>query len=312
MNLFSWTRKESYENSVGTQKTRRVINAPGIISSVFAIIIGCTVVFGSMYTIDEGHVGIVKRFSQAQSQVDPGLHFKLPLVDSIVEMEIRTRKNVEDLAGATSEQMPIKARVSVNWTVDKTQALSLYKKYGGLEQFEARILDPRFRSVTKQALSKFRAEELIKERQLATFKAESGLVELMAPFSVVLDSLQIENIGLPPTYLKSIETKQTAKNLADAEEFKLQQQDLVAQQDVNIKKATAAGIEVVSIQKAAAIEREGKAEAAAIEAKGKALLDNPLIVQLTHEQQWNGSLLTTQFGGNTGVLVNAPPNLLNK
>ena len=42
--------------------------------------------------------------------------------------------------------MPGTVYVSVNWTVDKESALELYRQYGGLGQFEQRILDPRFRS----------------------------------------------------------------------------------------------------------------------------------------------------------------------
>ena len=50
---------------------------------------------GSVYTVNEGHIGIVKRFSEAKEQVNPGLHFKVPFIDSVEEIEVRTRKNEE-------------------------------------------------------------------------------------------------------------------------------------------------------------------------------------------------------------------------
>ena len=56
----------------------------------------------TIYTIEEGHVGIVKRFGKAISQVDPGIHLKIPFVDGIEKMEVRQRKNVEELAAATA------------------------------------------------------------------------------------------------------------------------------------------------------------------------------------------------------------------
>ena len=55
----------------------------------------------AVYTVEEGHVGIVKRFSKAIAQVDPGLHVKVPFVDTIEAMEVRQRKNTEELAAAT-------------------------------------------------------------------------------------------------------------------------------------------------------------------------------------------------------------------
>jgi regulator of protease activity HflC (stomatin/prohibitin superfamily) len=263
--------------------------------SIFSFI-GLILAWSSFYTVEEGHVGIVKRFSEAKEQVDPGLHIKIPMVDSVEHIEVRTRRSQEALPAATAEQMPVTANVSVNWTVDKSQALDMFKKYGGLQQFEDRILDPRLRSASKTALSKFKAEQLIKERQAAISMIEQNLLETMADFSVSLDSVQIENVSLPQVYLKSIETKQTEKNLADAELHKLERQRLEAQREVNTQQAKADGIEAVSIAKAAAIEREGLAEAAAIEAKAKALRNNPLIVSLTEAQAWNGQLPTMMMG----------------
>ncbi|MYJ52605.1 MAG: prohibitin family protein, partial [Gammaproteobacteria bacterium] len=89
------------------------------------------VLFLSIYTVNEGHVGIVKRFSKAIEQVDPGLHLKVPFVDSVEVIEVRQRKNSEDLAAATANQLPVTATVSINWTVDKSSAMDLFIRYGG-------------------------------------------------------------------------------------------------------------------------------------------------------------------------------------
>ena len=111
----------------------------------------------------EGHVGI-KMFGRADAQLPPGLNFKIPLIQTVETVEVRQRRNVEELTGATSEQLPIRATVSVNWTANKESALDLYVKYGGIPQFEERILDPKLRSVSKAAIAKFSAEDLIKNR----------------------------------------------------------------------------------------------------------------------------------------------------
>ena len=250
----------------------------------------------SVYTVPEGHVGIVKRFSEAKSQVNPGLHFKLPFVDTVEEIEFRTRKNEEKMASSTGEQMPVTVEVSVNWTIDKDAALDLFRQYGGLSQFENRILDPRFRSATKQVIPKYKAEQLIQDRTSAINGIEQALIEEMANFPVTVDNVQIENIGLPPKYLASIETKQTAKNLADAENHNLEKQRLVSLQGVNTADAKAQGILKVAKAEAEAIILKGKAEAEAIEAKGKALRNNGLIVELTKAQVWDGKLPQTVMG----------------
>ena len=180
--------------------------------TIITVVIGITLFFNSVYTVNEGHIGIVKRFSEAKEQVNPGLHFKVPFIDSVEEIEVRTRKNEEKMASSTKEQMPVTIVVSVNWTVDKTAALELYKQYGGLTQFENRILDPRFRSATKDVIPRYDAEKLIQDRASAIQEIELNFIEEMKDFPVTVDNIQIENIQLPAKYLTSIETKQTEKN----------------------------------------------------------------------------------------------------
>ena len=271
------------------------LNIP--LKTIGSIAVVFIILASSVYTVNEGHIGIVKRFSEAKEQVNPGLHFKVPFIDSVEEIEVRTRKNEERMASSTKEQMPVTVSVSVNWTVDKTAALELFRQYGGLSQFESRILDPRFRSATKDVIPRFDAEKLIQDRASAIQAIEANLIEEMKEFPVTVDNIQIENIQLPAKYLTSIETKQTEKNLAAAEEHKLARQNLEAQRDVNTAQAKADGIRAIAIAEAEAIRIKGLAEAEAITAKAKALGNNPLIVKLTEAQNWDGKLPATMLGG---------------
>lgn len=267
------------------------------------------------YTVDEGHVGIVKRFGEAKEQVNPGLHFKIPYVDSVEILEIRTRKNLEKLNASTHEQMPVTAEVSINWTVKRDQAFDLYKRFGGLSQFESRILDPKLRSATKAALARYKAEEIIQNRTQVIALIEELLVEVMQEYPVKLDSAQLEDLGLPKKYIQSIETKQTEKNLAAAEQHRLERQKLEAQREVNTAnakrdaaKATADGraysIRIEAVAEAEAIKLKGLAEAEAIKKKAEALNDSLVLVEYVRAQQWNGQMPQTIMGGGQNVLWN--------
>ncbi|MBO6503401.1 MAG: prohibitin family protein [Kordiimonadaceae bacterium] len=282
-------------------ETNSNVGKMGGVALVAALGLGMAV--SSFFTVEEGHVGIVKRFSEAKQQVNPGLHFKVPFVDTVEEIEVRTRKNIEKMQSSTGEQMPVTVEASVNWTVNKEAAIDLFRKYGGLTQFEQRILDPRFRSATKSVIPKYTAEQLIQDRAVAIAGIETELIKEMEAFPVKVDNIQIENIVLPRKYLESIETKQTEKNLADAEKFRLERQKLEALREVNTADAQAQGILKVAEAEAKATEIKGLAEAKAIEAKGKALKDNPLIIQLTQAQNWDGVLPATVMGSNGALPI---------
>ena len=287
----------------------------GLIGIVFVALVLLIILIKSMYTVDEGHVGIIKRFGEATEQVNPGLHTKIPFVDTVEMLEIRTRKNVEKLRAATHEQMPLTAEVSINWTVNREEAFDLFKSYGGLTQFESRILDPKLRSATKDALARYKAEELIQNRSQVIARIEELLLDEMKAYPVKLDSAQIEDLVLPQKYIQSIETKQTEKNLAAAEKHRLERQKLEAQREVNTAmaqrdaaKAKADGqayaIKIEAQAEAEAIRLKGLAEAEAMQKKAEAISNNATLVEYIRAQQWNGQMPTTVMGSDQGILWN--------
>lgn len=287
----------------------------GIISvlSIFGLIIGWT----SWYTVPEGHAAVIKTWgavgdSKPQS---PGLHFKIPIVQTAENIETRVRKftltmpvsTTGKVGGKTDQvelQMPSVAKVSGNWAMPVEKIVNVYKEFGSLEQYEDRILEPNFLKITKSVIAKYSIEDLVSQREKITVEIDLLLREALP--DVNLSNVNIEDIAFPDNIKKDIEAKQQAKLRKEAEEYELQKQNLIAQRQVNTAKAEAEAIEAISIKKAQATEREGKAEAAAIEAKAKALHDNPLIVELTKAQSWNGSLPNTVMGTNIPMLMQMP------
>jgi regulator of protease activity HflC (stomatin/prohibitin superfamily) len=294
----------------------KIINkSKGAVFIVLTLLLLLVVFSQAMYTVDEGHVGIIKRFGEATEQVSPGLHIKIPFVDRIEVLEIRTRKNVEKLNASTHEQMPVTAEVSINWTVRRDQAFELFKSYGGLDQFESRILDPKLRSAAKDALARYKAEEIIQNRSRVITQIEELLQEEMSAYPVKLDSAQLENLDLPAKYIQSIETKQTEKNLAAAEKHRLDRQELEAQREVNTAnakrdaaKATADGkaysIRIEAIAEAQAIRVKGVAEAESIKKKADALSESRVLVEYVRAQQWDGQMPKTMMGEGQSILWN--------
>ena len=302
----------------GLSNSTTKINTQNATKHLWKVAVVAVAVIGAwnvFYTIDEGHVGIVKRFGEATTQVNPGLHTKVPFADTIEELDIRTRKKSEMLKASTYEQMPVTAEVSVNWTVIRPEAFELYKNYGGLDQFESRILDPRLRSATKDALARFKAEKIIQNRGQVIQQIEETLLSEMIDFPVKLDSVQIENLVLPPKYLQSIETKQTEKNLAAAEMHRLERQKLEAQREVNTAEAKRDAEKARADGSAYAITTEARAEAEAIKLKGLAeaesmmkkaesLKNSSLLVDYVKAQQWDGKLPSTVMGSGQDILWN--------
>jgi hypothetical protein len=78
---------ERYEYEA--QLKRRIIKY--VIYSVLGII-ALTFIFGAFYTIDAGERGIILTFGKASESIaQPGLHFKFPLIQSVIKTSVRTQ-----------------------------------------------------------------------------------------------------------------------------------------------------------------------------------------------------------------------------
>jgi regulator of protease activity HflC (stomatin/prohibitin superfamily) len=280
-------------------------------------VVGAAVIFGglmSVYTVEEGHVGIVKRFGEAVESTSPGVHMKLPLIDTVSEMEVRTRKyQIKMTASTTGKtengtvelQMPSTIIISANWNIPRESALEIYKEYGGLKQYEERILDPRVIRATKQIFAKHSIESIISGREIVRNEIASALEEALAGKLAQMSDINIEDVQFGRKIRDAIENKQTAKLDFEAEQYNLNKQNLEAQRSVNTADADSQSIEKRSIAKAAAIEREGLAEANSMKAKAEVLAQNPELIELIKAERWDGKMPTTLMGGDSsGVLLN--------
>jgi len=219
------------------------------------------------------------------------------------------------LNAATKNQLPVTAEISINWSVNPDATLSLYKKYGTLQQFEDRVLDPKIRQAAKDALPKFNADELIRDRNGAVQIIMANLVEQLAGYPVTVRSPQIEDLTLPQQYMDAVMSKEKEREAAQRELYALEKQKLQAQQEVQSAEASKEATKKIAdgqaykttteaAAEAEAIRLRGEAEAAAIKAVEQALAGNPLYVQYLQARAWNGQLPQTMIPGGAVPFLN--------
>ncbi len=76
-----------YDNHMNNQMRKMTMNA--IVGGTFATLIGITaltVIGGSWYTVDEGYRGVALRNGAVIGTSEPGLGFKMPIIDSVIDI----------------------------------------------------------------------------------------------------------------------------------------------------------------------------------------------------------------------------------
>ncbi len=276
----------------------------GLIGAAVAAVVALFVIFGSFYTVDQGEEAVLITTGAVSSVEGPGLHFKLPFVQSI--RRVSTQSHVEDFDAMESysrDQQPAAIDISVTYRVPPGSSDELYAEYGTFETMVGRLIQQRLPAIFKNVFGQYDALSAIQQRAKLNSDALAALQEgITGP--VVIESVQIKDIKFSPAYEAAIEAKQTATVEVQRRQQELAQQKIEA--EITVTKAQAQADSQVAAAKAQAqaTELAGLAEASAIKAKGDALRQNPELIALTQAERWNGQLPYTMVPGGALPFLN--------
>lgn len=267
------------------------IIATSVAAAMFGLV-GLTVLGGSWYTVDSGFRGVQVRNGAVTGTAEPGLGFKMPLIDKVIDISVQSQaRQYTDVATYSKDQQTAMLAISVNYRFPADQVEAIYTNFGGEEGVLSRLLDRQVFDEVKNTFGKFNAVTAIQERDRLVAEVQNAIQKAVVG-PIIIESVQIENIDFSSAYEDSIEARMLAevevqKVKQNAEREKVQAEIVVtqaqAQADAQVAQAKAS---------AEATRLQGDAEADAIRAKGDALRDNPQLVDLIQAEKWNGSLPT--------------------
>lgn len=223
--------------------------------------------FGSWGTVEAGHRGIVLRMGAVQAGIKgEGVYGKLPWIESVIEMDVRTQKEQVETEGASKDLQSVKTIIALNLSVQPDKVALIYQTIG--KDYLDKVVAPSMQEAIKAVIAQYTAEELISKREEVRVHISSLIAEKLTPLGIKTDALNIVDFDFSAAFNQAIEAKVTAEQNALAAKNLLAQKTYEAQQAV----ATA----------------KGKAEAMSIESE--ALAKNPQVLQLRALEKWDGVL----------------------
>lgn len=269
----------------------------GVAAGIAGIVV-LTVLFGSWYTVDQGERGVIlTNGAITEESVPAGLHFKTPIIDDLVRIDVRdhTLKWEGDAAmqAYSRDQQPANLTVSVNYAVIPSEAGKLYANYGSVDAFLDRSLIRKAPQAVKQVFGQYNAQTAVIERAKLSQQALEALQALMAGEPVTISSVQVENIDYSSAYEEAVEQRMLAEVEVAKRNQQLETEKINAQIAVTQAQGRADSVKAEADAKAYSVQVQGDAEASAIQARGAALRDNPALIDLTAVEKWDGTLPTT-------------------
>ncbi len=281
----------------------------GAMAVAGAAIAGVLAVTGSWYTIKQTERGVLLRNGAYVSTEQPGLHFKLPWLETVVKISTQTHNyTYEKVNSYSADQQPADIKISVTLRADPGRVGELHSRFSDLESAVSRLITPTMNQQLKIIFGQYTAARAISERAMLNTRVQEAVTHAMKDDPVlIIEGVQIEDIEFSKEYIRSVEQRMQA----EVEVQRLQQQVRQAEQQANITKtraqAEADAVVARATAEATATKLRGEAEAAAVKAKGDALRDNPGLVQLIQAERWNGQLPTTMLPNTAVPMLSIDP-----
>jgi len=243
-----------------------------LIASAAVVIVLLAILVQAVVIVQAGNVGVVKRLGAVSSELAPGMHFIVPVLDHVVlyptikksyeatEAPHESRADFPDviITALTSDGQQIRVGITARFMIQPGKAAWILQNLGTEAEYVEKIVKTEIRGSGRRVPTKFAAFDLYTKK---SYDAQQVLYDEISPKfeknGLILDELVLRNITFTPEYAKTLEEKQIALENITTEKNKLEQE--------KIRKE----------QKIVAAEGDGRS----IEIRQAALTKNPTIIQ---------------------------------
>ncbi|MEK6897354.1 MAG: prohibitin family protein [Nanoarchaeota archaeon] len=264
-------------------------NVNKIVKHLILGLVGLIVLFGSFGIVDAGERGVKTRLGAVVGIIPQGLYFKLPIIENVVKLEVKTRtvnydrngnegdsKDSSALSGASRDLQDVQIGVVVTYHINPEKVDSIFVQYKSVDSYESTVIEPAIRETVKSTSAHYTAEELVTKRAEYSEKVNQLLTERFGLKDSILETFSVTNFEFSHAFTQAIEAKVTATQNAEAAKNKLEQIKYEAEQRI--------------------VQARGEAEAIRIQAQAIQSQGGAEYVNLKAVEKWNGALPTYMMG----------------
>lgn len=281
-----------------------MLNLKSIAGGLLALLL-LIVLMGSWYTVNETERGVLLRNGALVGVVEPGLSFKIPLIETVKVISVQSNATTyQGLQAYSKDQQTATLNVSVSWHVVPAEVGKVYMQYQDLDGLVSRLISRQVPTQVENVFGQYNAVSAVQNRGKFVADVTKAIRDSVTG-PVVIDGVQVENIDFSDDYERSIALRMKAEVEVKTREQMLATEQVEAQIVVTRAQAEADSKVAQAKADAEATRLRGSAEADAIKAKTQALSSNPMLIELTKAERWDGKLPSTVLPNGTLPFIDA-------
>ncbi len=196
----------SHKKLVDNRIAQLVIQA---VSGLIALLATINAMSRLIIVIPAGTVGVEDFQGKVSDRTLPaGIHAINPFAD-VVQFSVRLRDLKEEIGATSKEGLALGIDVSIQYRIDPAKAASIYLNIGTEER---EIVVSRFRSISREIISGYAAEEVYAtKREEVSLKLAEKLRSQLAPIGFIVDEALLRNVKVPETLQAAIQQRLKAE-----------------------------------------------------------------------------------------------------
>lgn len=271
---------------------------------IVLLIFGALSIFGScVRTIPTGHTGVATVFGKVQNYtLDAGMNFTAPWT-KVIKIDNRVQKKMIDLACFSSDIQEVNMKFTINYCIDKENAMNIYKTIG--TSYYDTVIAPNVVEAVKEISALYTAEELVGKREQMSTQVETVLAERLLAYNIIVVSISIEDMDFTDAFTNAVEAKQVAQQNKLKAETEAAQRVVEAEAAAKVKtveaNAKAEADKIAADAEAYQITVKAEAEAEANKKIAESVTNT--LIDYEYAQTWDGKLPTYMSGDGNFVPV---------
>jgi len=290
------TRQRAYAHPQDDEPTQGETSMP--FKTISAAIVGCLLLvlfFSTYYTVEEYENAVVTRFGAISSIEGTGLHFKMPIVNSVhfIRTDVQNIRPKKAVNTYTIDNQEIDIIYDLFYRVPKTQE-GLRFIWVNVQDYKER-LQALAEDRLKAEMGKINTQHVAEQRAKVRDTIYAVIKEGASSLGLEVTAFFLTDLEYATTFKKAVSDAAAAKANVETRTQELEQERKRAEAVVVKAKGEADAYLLNREAEAKGIELNGKANAAAIEAQAKALAQNSNLVDLRKAERWDGKLPATML-----------------
>jgi regulator of protease activity HflC (stomatin/prohibitin superfamily) len=181
--------------------------------TIFFVIVAfliLTIVLGSFFTVQQQSAAIVERFGKYVRTARPGLNFKTPYIESVVQrVSLRVQQLMVEVETKTQDNVFVKLLVAVQYRVaDGSEADSYYKLQDHVDQIKSYVLD-----VVRAKVPKMTLDEVFEKKDDVGASVKSELDISMKQYGFEIPNALVTDVNPADNVKAAMNDIQTQQRL---------------------------------------------------------------------------------------------------